>query len=94
MCVACQMQLLEDHRGKKGPFCPKCHRYRLGRSAIVGGGAETDLPEQTCYHCFAEESGEQCPVCAPDIPEVFFDPDMVDELKTVELARAKRIRAN
>ena len=89
MCVTCQMQLVRDHLEKKGPFCPKCHRYRLGIFVIAGDGG------QTCSHCFEEESdGEVCPVCAPEIPEEFFDPHMANELKAVELARAERIEVN
>jgi hypothetical protein len=42
-----------------------------------------------CGHCFSEEAhGEKCPVCqSPEIPPVFYDADMKNELRRLIAAR-------
>jgi hypothetical protein len=81
MCVSCQMSLLEDHQTMAGELC-ECGNFRFDPSS----GSDC------CYHCFCKKSGcedpHNCPVCAPEIPSVFYDLDMTDELEMVIAARA------
>ena len=82
MCLSCAMRLLEDHETTEGSPCTRCKRF------LVDDTFEGDSDE--CYHCFAEQAelGEPCPVCQlAEIPKVFFDADMRDELE-----RLKRLR--
>jgi hypothetical protein len=56
MCVICEFQLNEDHRGAKaGGFdpCPECGKF----PASATGDA--------CYHCFGVGNTiDECPECA------------------------------
>jgi ferredoxin len=71
------MMLLEDHEETEGPVCG-CGRFHMGQ----------DDRNAFCYHCFMCE--EECPVCSPYIPTVFYDWDMTQELARVRAARLKR----
>ena len=77
MCVTCQMELLREHEEGPDPDGDQkcaCGRFWMGMN-------------DRCYHCFSEE-GEECPVCqSPEIPQVFYDADMKDELKRLKRAR-------
>jgi hypothetical protein len=83
MCVMCQMSLLEDHEEPEGPLCANCKRYRLGRQPM----------QDICYHCFNKNVGEECPVCALDIPQVFYDFDMKEELARMRAIHSREIQA-
>lgn len=84
MCLTCKMTLLSDHEvlTSEGPLCPKCGRLRV---------PEEELSENPrCFHCCREGFGqESCPVCEDEeIPAVFFDADMTDELVRLSALRA------
>lgn len=76
VCVMCQMNLLEDHEIIDGLSCPECGRFLVDRDTLA----------QPCYHCSCSGQ-EDCPVCAPEIPAVFFDDAMTEELDRVLRAR-------
>jgi hypothetical protein len=87
MCVSCQMNLLEDHQTIVGTarteLC-ECGKFRFDPEG-----------SDCCYHCFCQKTGcedpRNCPVCAPEIPAVFYDSDMQEELKMVIAARKTKI---
>jgi hypothetical protein len=72
-----RMMMLKEHEAGSGGPCVKC-----GNFPVDGG---------FCAHCYVrknEHLGVRCPVCQEmDIPKVFFDPKMRNELERVEKAR-------
>lgn len=85
MSVTYQMMLLSDHETKAGEgivLCGRCGNYLVNYPD----------PDAICAHCFVAEteSGVQCPVCQEsEIPRVFFDSDMREELARLKAARAQ-----
>jgi hypothetical protein len=73
-----RMMMLKEHELSSGDPCVKC-----GNFPVTDGGS--------CAHCCVrnfEQIGARCPVCQEmEIPKVFFDPNMRNELTRVEKAR-------
>jgi hypothetical protein len=76
-----RMMMLNEHEASNGDPCFKC-----GNFPVADGGF--------CAHCCCAKTydrpGVPCPVCQDtEIPKVFFEPKMQDELARVEKARMK-----
>jgi len=73
-----RMMMLKEHEASSGDPCVKC-----GNFPVDDGGF--------CAHCYVgrnEHLGVRCPVCqGVEIPKVFFEPKMQNELARVEAAR-------
>jgi hypothetical protein len=77
--TAWRIILLEEHEAVGDDLCIKC-----GNFPVSDGGS--------CTHCFVSKfepkENVRCPVCQEvNIPKVFFDPNMRNELDRVEKAR-------
>jgi hypothetical protein len=75
-----RLSMLKEHETSSGESCAKC-----GIFPVMDGGF--------CAHCYVGRYDfcvpARCPVCQdPEIPKVFFEPKMQNELARVEKARA------
>jgi hypothetical protein len=74
-----RLLMLKEHEASSGDACVKC-----GNFPVADGGV--------CAHCCCAKTynrpGVPCPVCQDvEIPKVFFEPKMQNELARVERAR-------